>query len=63
MNKVLIIDDDKELCALMKKCVEQENLAAIVAGGGIEGLHILAENKDTCSLIILDIMMPDCKKR
>ena len=58
MNKVLIIDDDKELCALMKKCVEQENLAAIVAGGGIEGLHILAENKDTCSLIILDIMMP-----
>ena len=28
MNKVLIIDDDKELCALMKKCVERENLAA-----------------------------------
>ncbi|MFR1650670.1 MAG: DNA-binding response regulator, partial [Hominenteromicrobium sp.] len=26
MNSVLIIDDDKELCALMKKCVEQENL-------------------------------------
>ena len=39
MNKVLIIDDDKELCALMKKCVEQENLTAVVAGGGIEGLH------------------------
>ncbi len=59
MNKVLIIDDDKELCALMKKCVEQENLTAVVAGGGIEGLHILEETKDTCSLIILDIMMPD----
>ena len=59
MNKVLIIDDDKELCALMKKCVEQENLTAIVAGGGIEGLHVLEEIKDTCSLIILDIMMPD----
>ena len=59
MNKVLIIDDDKELCALMKKCVEQENLTAVVAGGGIEGLHVLEEIKDTCSLIILDIMMPD----
>ena len=59
MNKVLMIDDDKELCALMKKCVEQENLTAVVAGGGIEGLHILEETKDTCSLIILDIMMPD----
>ena len=59
MNRVLIIDDDKELCALMKKCVEQENLTAVVAGGGIEGLHILWDNKNTCSLIILDIMMPD----
>lgn len=59
MNKVLIIDDDKELCTLMKKCVEQENLTTVVAGGGIEGLHRLEENKNTCSLIILDIMMPD----
>ena len=59
MNKVLVIDDDKELCALMKKCVEQESLVAVVANGGIEGLRILEENKDTCSLIILDIMMPD----
>ena len=59
MNSVLIIDDDKELCALMKKCVEQENLSVIVAHGGLEGLRLLEENKDTCSLIILDVMMPD----
>ena len=58
MNSVLIIDDDKELCALMKKCVEQENLSAVVAHGGLEGLRLLEENKDTCSLIILDVMMP-----
>ena len=59
MNSVLIIDDDKELCALMKKCVEQENLSAVVANGGLEGLRLLEENKDACSLIILDVMMPD----
>ena len=59
MNSVLIIDDDKELCALMKKCVEQENLSAVVAHGGLEGLRLLGKNKDTCSLIILDVMMPD----
>lgn len=47
MNSVLIIDDDKELCALMKKCVEQENLSAVVAHGGLEGLRLLKENKDT----------------
>ena len=59
MNKVLIIDDDKELCTLMKKCVEQENLTAVVTNGGIEGLRLVEENTDTYSLIILDIMMPD----
>lgn len=46
MNKVLVIDDDKELCALMKKCVEQESLVAVVANGGIEGLRILEENQN-----------------
>ena len=59
MNTVLIIDDDKELCVLMKKCVEQENLSAVVSHSGIEGLQLLEENKDICSLIILDVMMPD----
>ena len=59
MNRVLIIDDDKELCALMKKCVEQENLSTISAHGGIEGLRLVYENRKACSLIILDVMMPE----
>lgn len=59
MNRVLIIDDDKELCALMKKCVEQENLSATVAHGGMKGLRLANENSDNLSLVILDVMMPD----
>ena len=60
MKQVLIIDDDKELCALMKKCIEQENLSAVTAYSGIEGLQILKENQNNngFSLIILDVMMP-----
>jgi DNA-binding response OmpR family regulator len=60
-NSVLIIDDDKELCALMKKCVEKENLSAIIAHGGVEGLRLSDENKNSysLSLVILDVMMPD----
>ena len=46
MNKVLIIDDDKELCALMKKCIEQENLSAVTVYNGIEGVRLIDENKD-----------------
>ena len=60
MKRVLIIDDDKELCALMKKCIEQENLSAVTAYSGIEGLKIIKENQNNnvFSLIILDVMMP-----
>lgn len=60
-NRVLIIDDDKELCTLMKKCIEQENLSAIIAHGGVEGLRLADENKNSnsLSLAILDVMMPD----
>ena len=59
MNSVLIIDDDKELCALMKKCVEHESLSAIAANGGMEGLRLAKEYKASLSLVILDVMMPD----
>ncbi|MDK2586801.1 response regulator transcription factor [Romboutsia sedimentorum] len=61
MNSVLIIDDDKELCTLMKKCVEKENLSAIIAHGGMEGIRLVDENKSSgsLSLVILDVMMPD----
>lgn len=58
MSRVLVIDDDKELCTLMKKCIEQEGLSAIVAHEGMAGLRLLEDNKDECSLVILDVMMP-----
>lgn len=59
MSSVLIIDDDKELCILMKKCVEHEGLSAIAANGGMEGLRLAEEYKTSLSLVILDVMMPD----
>ena len=43
----------------MKKCVEQENLSALVAHGGVEGLRLANENRSNCSLVILDVMMSD----
>lgn len=61
MKNVLIIDDDKELCALMKKCIEQENFSVITAHNGVEGLRLADDNKYSglLSLVILDVMMPD----
>lgn len=55
---ILIIDDDKELCALMKKCAEQEGLDADTVYTGRAGLsQITGQNRDYC-LVILDVMLP-----
>lgn len=56
MNTVLIIDDDKELCALIKHSVLSENIEADCCNTGEEGLMKLKE-KDY-QLVILDVMMP-----
>lgn len=57
-NRVLIIDDDTELCALMKKCVTQEELEADIAYTGRAGLAKIAEQSDAYCLVILDVMLP-----
>lgn len=57
-NRVLIIDDDPELCALMKKCVVQEGLEADIAYNGKDGLARISERNDTYCLVILDVMLP-----
>lgn len=56
MNKVLIIDDDRELCALIKRSVLSENIEADFCNTGKEGLAKLKEKE--YQLVILDVMMP-----
>ena len=56
MNKILIIDDDRELCALLKRSVLSENIEADCCSTGREGLKKLKEKE--YQLVILDVMMP-----
>ncbi len=56
MNKVLIIDDDKELCALIKQSILQECIEADCCYSGKSGLLQLKEKE--YQLVILDVMMP-----
>lgn len=56
MNKVLIIDDDKELCALVKRCLLAEGMEADCCCSGAAGIKKLDE--ETYLLVILDVMMP-----
>ncbi len=61
MNTILIIDDDRELCTLIKKCLEQEHFSALTAHTGASGLDLAEDTEKTgaLSLIILDVMLPD----
>lgn len=56
MNRVLIIDDDKELCSLIRQSILSEDIEADFCNTGREGLGKLKE-KDY-QLVILDVMMP-----
>ena len=56
MNKILIIDDDRELCALIKRSVQSENIEADFCTAGKEGLQKLKEQE--YQLVVLDVMMP-----
>lgn len=57
-SKILIIDDDTELCTLMKKCAAQEGLEADVAHTGKSGLSKIENQNDIYCLVILDLMLP-----
>lgn len=54
--KILIIDDDRELCVLIKRSVLSENIETDFCISGKEGLDKLKENE--YQLVILDVMMP-----
>lgn len=56
MNQILVIDDDKELCALIKRSVLMENIEADCCYSGLSGLEQL--EKKPYQLVILDVMMP-----
>ena len=56
MNRILIIDDDKELCVLIKQSVLQEGIEADCCYSGKFGLLQLKEKE--YQLVILDVMMP-----
>ena len=56
MNKILIIDDDRELCALIKRSVQAENIEADFCNTGKEGLQKLKDQE--YQLVVLDVMMP-----
>lgn len=56
MNRILIIDDDVELCDLLKEYLEPEGFDIETAHSSDAGLHLVFYGE--FNLVVLDVMLP-----
>lgn len=63
--RLLIVDDDPDLCDLLRQYLEPEGFTIEVAQNGTDGIHAASrdrdKDKDKYDLIVLDVMLPDMK--
>jgi two-component system response regulator CpxR len=57
VNRILIIDDDAELCALVARFLDREGFAVDRAADASDGIGRALSG--TYALVMLDVMMPD----
>lgn len=53
---ILVIDDDPDLCALLKKTLEHDGHVVVTASNGMEGIRAYELNRP--ALLFVDLMMP-----
>ena len=56
-ERILVVDDDKEVVRLMRAYLEQAGYEVLVAYDGQTAMHIL--RRDRPELVLLDLMLPD----
>ena len=56
-GKILVVDDDQNICELLRLYIEKEGFDVVIANDGRKALEMFdQENPD---LIMLDIMLPE----
>ncbi|MBE6727026.1 MAG: response regulator transcription factor [Ruminococcaceae bacterium] len=56
LNKILIVDDDENICELLRLYLEKDGFETVVAGDGEQAVQFAS--KYSPDLILLDIMLP-----
>ena len=56
-QRILVVDDDKEVVRLMRAYLEQANYQVLMAHDGETAIHMLRREKP--DLLLLDLMLPD----
>ena len=57
MEKIMIVDDDRNICELLRLYIEKDGFDAVIAHNGREALALLEKEKP--DLMVLDVMMPE----
>ena len=56
-GKILVVDDDRNLCELLRLYIEKEGFDVVIANDGRQALELFDSEKP--DLIMLDIMLPE----
>lgn len=55
-NKIMVVDDDSNICELLRLYLEKEGFTPVIAEDGLKALNLFDTEKP--DLILLDVMMP-----
>ena len=55
-TKILIVDDDTNICELLRLYIEKEGYSTAIANDGAQALELF--NREQLNLVLLDIMLP-----
>ena len=56
-GKILVVDDDRNICELLRLYIEKEGFDVVIANDGRQALDLFDSEKP--DLIMLDIMLPE----
>ena len=57
LGKILVVDDDLNICELLRLYIEKEGFSVVTANDGAQALKLF--EKEQPDLIMLDIMLPE----
>ena len=55
-EKILVVDDEKNICDLLRMYLEKEGYAVVMAHNGVDAVSMFSSEKP--DLVLLDIMLP-----
>src|ERR1044071_8084226 len=59
LETILVVEDHKEVLAVVRKILERAGFRVLVAGNGAEAMQVESATKEKIHLLLSDVMMPD----